>query len=407
VAKFKGTLFEHQKEGVKFAFSNPYHINGFEMGLGKTATSLAVAVQVANRFRNNKILIICPAFLRNNWKDEIDKFTEGLDVTITSYSSLSKIELDNFTLVIADEANYLKNHKAKRTEIFHELIKKITPHYLMMMSGTPIKNRVSEFWSLLQLCHYVAQYPEFKPFHRLYYKFCNTFSYERSFEVNGFNVVRFDGVKNAPKLKELIKPIYIRRKTENVLDLPTITDIDIMTKNSKKYDADLKEAFELFKIDAKDPAYMSLKSANALAKVGDTIKLAKDMIEQDEKVIIFTCHKAAVREIAKSLKVSFIDGSIPADKRHKIVKEFNESEEGVLVATIGAASTGFNITSANKMIINDFPFVPADLEQAKKRMHRIGQEKPCFYYHIFSSEFDKSLFEMITRKNKDIGRVYE
>lgn len=399
---FKGTLFKHQSEGVEFALAHPYHINGFEMGLGKTATSLALAVHW-----RVKTLVVCPAFLRNNWKEEIEKFTAGLDIDVISYSQLHKIKETDYRFIIADEAHYLKNHKAKRTIAFHEIVLAMKPRGVMLMSGTPIKNRVSEFWSLLQICHYGHWYRDFKPFHRLYYKFCHTFSYERTFEVNNIPIVRFDGLRNIPKLKALIAPVYLRKRSKDVLDLPEMVDNNIMVSNAKKYDANLKEAFELFEINPKDPAYMSLKSANALAKVGDTVRLAQDMLEQDEKVIIFTCHRESARKLADKLKVKYIDGTIPADIRHKIIDEFNKSKTGVLVATIGAASTGFNITSANKMIINDFPFVPADLEQAKKRMHRIGQNKTCFYYYVFSSEFDKKLFDMINRKTKDIGKIYD
>ena len=286
-------------------------------------------------------------------------------------------------------------------------MQKMRPGHMMLMSGTPIKNRVSEFWSLLQLCYHGGSYPEFKPFHRLYYKFCNRFSYERTFEVNRVPIVRFDGVRRVPELKELISKVYIRRRASEVLDLPDDIHIDIMNKASKKYEDDLKKAYELFKIDADDPVYMSLKAANALSKVEDTYKFAKDMLEQDKKFIIFTCHKDAARELAKRLSVKYIDGSVAPGTRHDIIDDFNNSRSGVLVATIGSASTGFNITSANYMIFNDFPFVPADLDQAIRRMLRIGQLKKCFYYYMFNSEFDKKLFDMINRKKKDIGRVYE
>jgi len=399
MAKFLGKLYGHQVEGVDFALSTPYHINGFEMGLGKTATSLAVACKLGA-----KTLVVCPAFLRNNWLNEIEKFTEGLDITVTSYTQLHKLGVKGYDFIIADEAHYLKNHKAKRTGAFHELIVNEKPTHLMLMSGTPIKNRVSEFWSLLQLCYYGGSYDIFKPFFKLYFKFCHSFSYERTFEVNGIPIVRFDGVKNAEALKSLIAPVYLRKRADDVLDLPDIVNTNIFTKNAKKYDAKLKEAFDLFQI--KDPAYMSLKSANALAKIGDTKELVKDILEQDKKVVVFTCHRESCRQLAKKLKCDYIDGSIAPDKRQAIIDKFND-RGSVLIATIGAASTGFNLTSANYMVFNDLPFVPADLEQARKRIHRIGQDLQCFYYYVFSSDTDKELFEMINRKTKDIEKVYK
>lgn len=302
----------------------------------------------------------------------------------------------------------MKNYKAQRTENFHTLVLDRRPSHVMMMSGTPIKNRVSEFWSLLQICHYGGKFEEFKPFHRMFYKFCNTFSYERTFEVNGIPIVRFDGVKNTDRLRAMIKPIYIRRRAKDVLDLPESVDNNIMSKNSKKYDEDLKKAYELFNADASDPAYMTIKAANALAKIKDTISLVKDMVDQDKKVVLFTCHRESAKQLAKAFEVREVSGSTSPELRHDIISSFNKNpKEKVLVATIGAASVGFNLTSSNYMVFNDFPFVPADLEQARKRISRIGQTKTCFYYYVFTSELDKEIFTMINRKTRDIEKVVQ
>ena len=401
---FKAKLFKHQIEGVEFALSTPYHINGFEMGLGKTATALAVACKL-----KKKTLIVCPAYLKRNWEDEIEKFTDGsLDITISSYTQLKKVNFTaSYGFIVADEAHYLKNIKAKRTQLFHELVQLIKPDNLMMLSGTPIKNRVSEFWSLLQLCYYGGRYESFKPYYKLYYKFCNKFSFERTFEVNNIPIVRFDGVRNVPQLKQLVSPVYLRKRTKDVIDLPEVTEIPIRSECKKSYETNLKAAFELFEQDHKDPAYMSMKRANALAKVKDTIKLAKDIIEQDDKVIIFTDHVASAEVIAKDLKCDLVTGKVSAEKRGEIVSNFQSGDSFAIVATIGSLSTGVNLTNANRMIFNDLPFVPTDLEQAKARIYRIGQEKKCFYYYVFNSEFDMKLKEMIARKNRDIKKVYE
>lgn len=399
--KFKGELKTFQKEGLEFALKHPYHINNFQAGLGKTITSLAVAYKT-----KAKTLVVCPAFLKKNWLKEIDKFTEGLDITVISYSSLGKLDpKDNYGLVICDECHYLKNYKAKRTEALHDLLIFKKPKYFIGLSGTPVSNRVSEFWSLLQACYYGGKYEEFKPFYRLYYKFCNTFSNERTFEVNGIPIVRFDGIKNVERLKQLIKPVLIRRRADQVLDLPSEVEIEVVG-TSKKYDEKLKEAFDLFKIDPKDPAYMSLKSMNALAKVDITVKHAKELIEQGDRPLIFTCHRAAARELSKKLKCELITGEVDVDKRQKIIDDFNNGKGDCLVATIGSASTGFNITGTNYTVFNDLPFVPADIEQAKKRTLRIGQNKTCFYYYIFTSDVDQKLNEMIQRKSRDIGKIY-
>ena len=276
----------------------------------------------------------------------------------------------------------------------------------MGLSGAPVSSRVSEFWSLLQACYHGGHYDLFKPYHRLYYKFCTTFSYERTFEVNGIPLVRFDGIKNVEKLKSLIAPVLIRRRADDVLDLPDEVEIEIVG-SSKKYDENLKAAFDLHKIDPKDPAYMSMKSFNALAKVDTTLKHAKELIEQGNRPLIFTCHRKSAKELALKLKCELITGEVDADKRQDIIDKFNSGVGSCIVCTIGSTSTGFNITGTNYTIFNDLPFVPSEVEQAKKRTLRMGQTKTCFYYYIFLSDFDKKLNEMITRKAKDIGKIYD
>lgn len=397
----KANLYPHQVEALNFALARPYSLCGLEMGLGKSLVALAMADKL-----KSKTLIVCPAFLKKNWLKEIDKFTSGLDFTIISYTSLTKLKNKNFDLVIADEVHYAKNIKAKRTETLHNLLKVNKPKYFIGLTGTPVANRVSEFFSLLQLCYYGGKYPEFSNFNKLYYKFCNTFSYERTIDLGHVTVVRFDGVKNREELKALIAPIYIRRRADQVLDLPDAIDIEIIG-DSKNHDKELKEALKLFQADPKDPAYMSLKAANALAKVDTTYKVALDCIEQGNRPIIFTCHVASAKDLAYKLKTDYITGETQADKRQQIIDKFNGGGLTSLVATIQSTSVGFNLTSTNHMIFNDIDFTPANMEQAKARIRRIGQEKKCFYHYVYNSEFDKKLVDMITRKNRDIRKIYD
>jgi SNF2 family DNA or RNA helicase len=425
MAEFIGSLKDFQIEGYDFALSTPYHINNFQAGLGKTITSLAVACKVGG-----KILIICPAFLRKNWIKEIEKFTKNLDYEIISYSGLDKFanfefkkirgkktrllvglkkDLTEYNMVIADEIHAAKNNSSNRTKIIHAYLSRYRPKYFMGLTGTPVSNRVSEFHSLLQLCFYGGKYLEFTKYYNLYHKFCNDFSYERTFEINGFPIVRYDGLKKnkIPELKRLIKPVLIRRRADQVLkDLPDEVEIDIVG-SSKKYDEYLKKALELFSNNPKDPAYMTLKSSNALAKIETTLKLARELIEQGNRPLIFTCHKEAARKLAKKLNCPLIEGSVDPDKRQDIINDFNKNKNRALVATVGSASTGFNITSTNYTIFNDIDFTPEKLEQSKKRTRRIGQNKTCFYYYIYTSDFDKYLTDMVNRKDQDIQAIFE
>jgi SNF2 family DNA or RNA helicase len=404
VSEFTGNLKDFQNDTLNFCLTHPYSLMNLDPGLGKTITSLALACKVGGR-----VLVICPAFLKRNWAREIEKFTRNLDVTLTSYASLKKItDFNTYSTIILDEVHAVKNKDAKRTLLVHELVSKHKPKYLVGLTGTVVSNRLSDFFSLLQLCYHGGKYPEFRPFYKLYYKFCHRFSYERTIDLGHVTIVRFDGLRmtRIKELQALIRPVLIRKKADQVLDLPEEIESDYVG-NSKKYDNDLKEALDLFKADPNDPQYMSLKSANALAKVETTLKLAKELIDQGIRPLIFTCHVAAADLLSEKLGCKKIDGTIHPDKRQPIIDEFNSGKPVALVATIKSTAVGFNITSTNYTIFNDIDFSPDNITQAKKRTLRMGQNKTCFYYYIFTSEFDKSLRDMVTRKGKDINNIFK
>ena len=399
--KFKGKLFDHQFEAKIQILNARYCILAHDMGLGKSITALAVACQL-----NKKTLIVCPAYLRKKWQEEdIEQFVEGYEdnFKIISYGDLAREEIDRYDIVIADEAHYLKNLKAQRTKAFHNYIVKQMPEYLMLLSGTPIKNRVPEIFSLLQLCFYGGRYESFSPFYRLPYKFYEYYSIAVRKKFAGRAVTTYEGVKNVDSLINLLKPIRFRKRAD-VVDLPKQNYRNIVIKEKSDYDNKLAKALELFEA-TEDPAYMSLKAANALAKTPATIELAQTILDSSNKLVIFTDHIVACQEIASALKVPAVTGSMSADNRSIVVDRFRKGMIDVVVATIGSLSTGVNLNVANYMIFNDFPYVPADLEQAEKRIHRIGQDKPCFYYYVFSSQIDKNIYGTVRKKMKVINEV--
>lgn len=401
--KLTAKPYHHQEVAISFAQRKKYAVLGLEMGLGKTLCALAVAV----RSKTKKCLIVVPAFLKENWKSEIDKFTEGFEPEIVSYSQLGKIECSDYTFIIADEAHYLKNHKAKRSKLFHGLVHKCQPEYMLLLSGTPIKNRTGEWWNLFRLIHMGGKLGQFNDFsrHNHYFKFQYYFSNPVTQWFGNREVTKFEGIRNVPELQALVKACRIRMKASDVLSLPATTEIDHVIKEKHKFDKDFES---LIQEDLKEnnETYMLVKKNNAIAKSGYTAKLASEIIENGEKVIVFTDHIRSAEQIASALGVKAISGKVEASERARRVQEFENSPHALaLVATIPSLSVGVNLTSARYMIFNDLPFVPADLDQAKKRIHRIGQERKCFYYYVYISELDQKLQKMIYSKRAIIEKI--
>ena len=276
----------------------------------------------------------------------------------------------------------------------------------MMLSGTPIKNNIGEFWNLLRLCNKNGRVFGFERFNRKnqFFKFQYYFSNPIVQYFGNREVINFEGVKNTEELKKVVNSCRIRMKAKDTIDLPDTQEIDIVVKEKHKFDKDFKELLEK-DLGDKNETYMLVKKINAIAKCDHTVKHALETIENGEKVVIFTDHVISADKIAGALGVKAISGKTSIDERARRVSEFEQSRTPLaLVATIGALSVGVNLTSASYMIFNDLPFVPADLDQAKKRIHRIGQTKKCFYYYVYISEMDRKLQKMIYTKREVIEK---
>lgn len=410
MAKLKVSLYAHQKEAVRFHLQNPYSINAFQMGLGKTLVGITTAL-----IKGHTTLVVCPAFLTHNWRDEINKYSKipqkitilkdrikpnGSQFYLVSYDSFMRSmdlwkEID---FLICDEVHYLKNKSAQRTKRIHKYIKDHKPSRFMGLSGTPIKNNIQEFWSILKLCHYGGHYPEFDKY-STDWLWCRDFALKipNRHSPKGWD---WGGLQNPRELKNVIAPVYIRKRTEQVLDLPKQIRKFIRLKDKSKHDKELEKAWKHYAgKNADKESFATAKAVNALSKVKATIELAKELIDEGQKVVVFTDHVQSGKMISEALKCRLIHGQVSMDARHEFVGKFS-SKDKAIVGTIGAMSVGLNLTEACHMIFNDYPWVPADMEQAEKRIHRIGQDSTCFYHYMFSSDMDQYIYRALREKKK-------
>ncbi len=390
----KITPYKFQLEAMDFISSNPYCILALQMGMGKSMVALAVAAKY-----KHKTLVVCPAYLKSNWQNEIKKvLSDPPPITVVSYGILKNIT-EKYDYIIFDEAQNLKNIQAQRTRYAHKLISTTTPKRVTLLSGTPVRNKVEEFFSLLKICHYGKQYPEFDKYSNSFYGFLYYFTNKVTFKIRGKDITRFEGMKNIEDLKELIAPIYFRRKASQVLDLPRINKIFVKSASeTSDYDDKLAEVYEAICNGKVPAAYATIKKANAMAKTEYTVNLAYDMIDNGKQIVIFSDHVDSAKAIAERLNGNLITGEVSIPDRVKLVEEFKSGEVDVLVCTVGSASTGINLTNCTVMIWNDLPYVPTDIAQAEKRIHRIGQTLPCFYYYIVGSEIDERIQKKLIEK---------
>ena len=398
-------LYPFQKDGVEYALSHHYSINACEMGLGKTIQAIAVMVKTGL-----KTIVVCPAYLKQNWVDEIKKFSNITNYEIFSYESFTKNSVSPADLIIFDEAHYLKNMTAKRTKKAHNFIKRSLPEYLLLLSGTPIKNRVTEFYSLLKLVSYNPKGTSGIPLIKSFGNFANALcDRETVYLPYGGRIFKYSGLKDRQLLLKYLKGKYFRRLASEELELPSLvyTAFPYQHVPGGKLNEELAADF-----DGNGGHISTAKKDMAVHKAPFTAKLVNELLEQGERpVIVFTDHIDSAKLIGEILEkqkhaVDVITGSTCSTSRINLVKNLQEKDNiDVLVCTIGSMSTGFTMTKANRIIFNDLSWCPADNDQATARIYRIGQSKTCFVSTVYCPGIDERINKTLQGKKDTLNEA--
>jgi len=418
-------IMDHQPKAIQFMLAHNYAICADEQGLGKTLE--AIAVQQASDLT---CLVICPATLKLNWKDEYEKFTDETSVTVGLKPS--KINIVNYEniykctelfmkadMIIIDEAHYLIHLDAQRTTYAHRMIRKYLPERLLLLTGTPIRNRVTDFYSLLVLCSYSPIKnngrlitDKFKTQEAFNKHFAN--EYQMKVKVTSKTgtfyktVKKYSGIRNEEELKLFMKHKLIRRLASKVLTLPPLIFKPVQV--SYKHDEKLDKAYQAH---VKGESFdITAKASSAKNVASFTADYVRDIIKSGEgPVIVFSDHIAPLDVIEKKLnkkfKVAVITGRTKVEVRHAYVKAFQANELDAILCSVGAASTGITLTASRNMVLNDEPWDASHMSQLLKRFHRIGQTRSCVVHKMFGSSVAKKISMNLAEKQSDINKVIQ
>lgn len=237
----KADIYPYQKEGVELATFRRGAIIADEMGLGKTLQAISTAVFKKSHFDLKKTLVLCPASLKAQWKTEIEKFTDEQAVIIEGFPEdreklykitdayflivnyetvlrdVSTINKAGIDFVILDEAQRIKNYET----ITSEAVKRINKKHALVITGTPIENRLIDLFSIVEFVKpgFLAPLWEFS------YQHCY-FDQKIKNKITGYY--------NLQSLKERLRPILIRREKKDVMDqLNQVTQIDVPVEMSE------------------------------------------------------------------------------------------------------------------------------------------------------------------------------
>lgn len=400
-----------------------------EMGLGKTVQSVAFLLSEKEKHpAGDPVLIVTPASLIYNWKNELEKFAPDLqavvasgtvqdrqalfqqeqrhDVWITSYQTLrqdiSAYEDQTFSTLILDEAQTIKNFNTKTAKS----VRKINARNRFALSGTPIENSINELWSIFQ-----TLLPGFFP------------------RLSDFKKM------DTEKISKMIHPFLLRRLKKDVLsELPdkieTVQTSELTKEQKELYLAYLRkiqketkdslesEGFEKSRIKILagltrlrqiccHPALFAEDYLGQSGKLLQLLEIISDYLENGRRLLIFsqfTSMLAIIRDALEEEGISFfyLDGQMPAKQRVDMVEQFNQGEKKVFLLSLKAGNTGLNLTGADTVILYDLWWNPAVEDQAVGRAHRMGQRKVVQVVRLITEGTIEEKIHELQQKKKDL-----
>ena len=446
LSKINRKMFEHQKSGVKFLLTRNGCILADGMGLCKTATSIIAALESGAK----KILVICPASLKINWEREINTFCDETHIingrnwktskfTIINYDILKnfhtvgepkknnpddsiinynrQIVNSKFDLVIIDEAHYLKDNKTNRGKIMTEVCVKYGIEKVWLLTGTPVANRPMDFYNLLNLIkapiannwqYFAVRYCEGRKFFKVL--------------ANGRRkqIWLTDGASNLEELTNKTKNLLLRRKKEDVLDMPDkiitpvyhqLSDYGWTEYNNlwDDYIEKRKEEKKNINLQRDLVELILLRKHIAMEAIPHTIELANNAIEEGQKVIIFTNFTDELMELYEKFgKIAVIhNGKMSNDEKQNSVDRFqNDDNIKVFIGNIKSAGVGITLTAANIVIFNSYDWTPGANEQCEDRSYRCGQlNRVTIYYQLFENTISIRVWNVLKNKQNIIDII--
>jgi SWI/SNF-related matrix-associated actin-dependent regulator 1 of chromatin subfamily A len=451
----------YQKAGIAYAMARQNTLIGDEMGLGKTIQALGL---IATDPSIQNVLVICPASLKLNWRNETRKWLiRPMDVTvingrwpervsgvvIANYEQIQKhrtqIDAVSWDLLIVDEAHFLKNTKAQRTAAVlgkwdRDETKRIAPiaaRRRVFLTGTPIVNRPIELWSLVRALDPKGLGANFKRFTERY---CNAHH-------NGWGM-DYSGARNLPELQAKARAAFMVRrlkadvltelppKRRQVIVLPApqgeaataISEEMAAVARHEETMIRLRAAVELSKAseDPRDYAdavsrlseaaraafteLSKLRHKTALAKLPMVVEHVREALDSDEKLVVMCWHIDVVEALAREFPgCAVVTGETAVDARQGEVDRFQTDPAcRLFIGTIRAAGVGITLTASSHVVFAELDWVPGNLSQSEDRCHRIGQRNNVLVQHlVLDGSLDARMAHVVVAKQDVLDRALD
>lgn len=457
----------YQKAGIAYGLSHPNVLIGDDMGLGKTIQAIGI-INADESLK--KILVVCPASLKINWKREMVKWLvrrytiaiaegqcrwDGFEnlILVMNYDILDKnrerLHSTTWDAVIVDEAHMLKNPEAKRTQVIFgadakretkqtpakQALPELPTRRRIALTGTPIPNRIKEGFGLFRWMDRL----QFKSFYGFSSRYCGG-----GMTAFGWNS---DSASNLDELQRKLRGSFmIRRlkadvlkelpaKRRSVIELPAGGASMAVAAEREAWElkeqhmAELRAAVELAKASEDPEDYKvcveNLKAAagiaftemskirhdTAVSKLPQVIEHVRNCIEAGEKIVLFAHHRDVIDEITEefgSQAVKLYGGMDSTEKQSAVDRFQRDPTCKLFVGGILAAGVGITLTASSHVIFAELDWVPGNVTQAEDRCHRIGQHDSVLVEHLVLEEsIDARMARVLIEKQGNIEQALD
>jgi SWI/SNF-related matrix-associated actin-dependent regulator 1 of chromatin subfamily A len=374
------------------------------MGLGKTLTAIQVARESCPQ-GGQRLLVLCPASLRKQWRSSMARWVGdwGAGARIISWDALHAQRLGgrtaarDFDVCIGDEAHYIKDPCSRRAKAALPVLQWV-PN-VILLTGTPTPNRPIELWPLLHALRPHAMLP--------YREFAERYCCGRDTRY-GF-VAR--GSSRRDELADWLRRGFMLRRTqaEIGLGLPPLHQHVHRVRLADAVCArlqELEEALEDAPVERKMTLISQLFVETARAKRSAAAAAMLQQRRDDAPLIVFAHHRSMIDHLRAAaeqagLRVGVLDGRASQARKHAVATQVEAFDVDVALLSLVAASVGFNLTRANRVLFAELYWVPATLDQAQARVWRLGQTKPVHVTRLVATgTCDERVLQCLRNKRR-------
>ncbi|MDB5263822.1 MAG: helicase [Adhaeribacter sp.] len=440
----KATLRPYQQRGYEWLYKNSRvgfgSILADDMGLGKTLQTIALLLKLKtdNQLAKAKALVVAPTTLLTNWSRELQKFApdlayaiyhgpnrdlkkfDGQDIMLTSYgttrSDAEKLNQIKWQVLIIDEAQNIKNHDTAQTKA----IKSIKANLKIALSGTPVENRLSEYWSIFDFTNkgflgtpkffqdYFARPISLDHDHQklaVFRKLTEPFVLRRLKTDKSIISDLPDKIENnlycsLAKEQAAVYENVVNQAMQQVEESEGITRKGLVLKMMTALKQVCNHPYQYLKEGKRDP--------NHSGKLQLLLDVLRPIVENREKTLIFTQYKEMGELLVQFLEQEFgaaplfLHGSQTREQRDELVNAFqNFRHHRIFILSLKAGGTGLNLTAAQNVVHYDLWWNPAVEAQATDRAYRIGQKQNVMVYRLLSKgTLEEKIDDMIRAKKE-------